>query len=75
VAGLIHAEGIDGTDASSKQSTQIILESEYEQALRDRSFFSPFGYEDGDPSVLSIDDMMTRFRQKFADSAQEEISA
>jgi hypothetical protein len=67
-AGLeefVAAEGDDGTEASVARSTRLITRAEYQQSLRDRSFFGPFGYEDSPDSVAPIPDMMAQFRSEF----------
>jgi hypothetical protein len=72
VADFMAAEGEDGTDESVARSTTIVLEAEHAQALRDRSFNSPFGYEDGSVEIAPIQDMMRDFRTSFpaGDGAQ-----
>ena len=65
VADYVAAEGEDGTDESVARTTRIVLRAEHEQSLRDRSFFSSFGYEDGSVDIQPIDQMMAEFRSKF----------
>ncbi|MBK0870344.1 hypothetical protein INP57_26395 [Saccharopolyspora sp. HNM0986] len=65
VADFVAAEGEDGTDESVARSTRSIVRAEHAQSLRDRSFFKPFGYEDGSVDVEPIDQMMDGFRNKY----------
>lgn len=65
VADFVAAEGEDGTAESVARSTRTIVRAEHEQSLRDRSFFEPFGYEDGSVDIEPIDQMMDGFRSKY----------
>ncbi|WP_216892816.1 hypothetical protein [Nocardia alni] len=65
VADFVAAEGEDGTDESVARTTRIVLRAEHEQSLRNRSFFSSFGYEDSSADIQPIDRMMADFRSKF----------
>ncbi|MDV2477080.1 hypothetical protein F8M49_20280 [Rhodococcus zopfii] len=65
IAELVSAQGIDGGAASVVWSTRTIVDAEHGQSLRDRSFFSPFGYESGSDEVKPIEEMMGDFRKQF----------
>lgn len=62
IATLIEAQGRDGTSDTVRTSTEIVITAETKQSIRDRSFFSNFGYEDGNDEIPTIDSMMEDFR-------------
>jgi hypothetical protein len=64
-AAFLEAEGEDGTPESVEWSTRTVLEAEYAQAQRDRSFNRAFGYEGSADVIASIEAMMATFRADF----------
>lgn len=67
VADLIEAQGQDGSSACIQQSTRTVLRHEHTQSIRDRSYFAPFGYEDGARPIPSMDAMMDDFRSHYTE--------
>lgn len=67
IADFVTAQGVDGSSESIARSNTVILAAEYVQSLRNRSYFSPFGYEAGTDDVKPIEQMMNEFRAEFAD--------
>jgi hypothetical protein len=67
IAAYIEEEGEDGSAESLQRTSRAVLRAEHAQAQRDRSFNSPFGYEDTPDAVDSIEDMMRTFRAEFPD--------
>ncbi|MFI7167398.1 hypothetical protein ACIBM3_33635 [Rhodococcus erythropolis] len=64
IANLIEAQGRDGTSDTVNKSTLIVTTAEARQSIRDRSFFSNFGYEDGNEEIPTIASMMKDFRSE-----------
>jgi hypothetical protein len=65
IADFLSAQNVDGAEKSVNESTLAVLDSEYEQSLRDRTLFAPFGYDPNDPRFSSIERMMCDFRSMY----------
>lgn len=68
---FLTAQGESGDDASIRKSDQIVLAAEHAQSLRERCFYSCFGYEDSDPPFGSVPAMMDQFRAEFPHAQKE----
>lgn len=55
---LVHASGIDGSDAFKKSSSDLILDYAAQQAYRDRVWFADCGMDPERASLPSIDAML-----------------
>ena len=57
---LVHASGIDGSDAFKKSSSDLILDYSAEQAWRDRVWFADCGMDPERADLPSIDAMLAQ---------------